>query len=580
MKERRRLIAVLLAMVICISLLAACGGDSSKPGSSGDTSPGSSGDTTTSGGGSTTTTDNNTNSGGAASPSTSKDYEDTALTVGRTPANEAAAPLPAPTGANVKFADTIDIIIDNTSVASLDPYRGGGPAQMWSFNLMFDRLLYYMGSGNYAPSLATEWHTDDYKTFTFKLREDVVFHNGEPLKASDVVFTCEYGMNPEHSTNATWGLIESVKALGEYEVEIVLKAVGVDFPYRISQGNIAIVNEKALKDDPINGMLIGTGAYRLDEFVENNYWTFTRNDNYWSDLAITRKIIMRYVPEISSRTIMMMNGDSQLCLKVNPDDMELFVGNPDFWIDDHMVNNPTPMHFNVTDPLLSDINLRLALASAMDREEIALVAGGDYYMPAYEDGGAWGYSTEFRNRDIPLIPEDMDAAKAYLEKSSYNGETIEICATNMVTTARAAEVLQQQFSKLGVNTEVRLMEGVAMNEYTQWGNNKSQIILTPIAFSANAAAFRNAMYPRATGNRASFEDPRLTEILDQALVELDYTKRGELYYEAQEIIAEGVPYVNMWYLLQTVVAVKGIGGFNFPGDNLYDFRYIYWQIEG
>ena len=546
-----------IAVLMCLLTVTSCGGNNNS--------------------------NNNTTSGSentsAQSPSDSGNSS-TSQTPGRTEAEEAATVSEAPKGDDVRFADAIDIIIDNNPVSHLNAFLGGSPAQIWSFNLMFDRLLYYAGAGDYRASLAKEWSTEDYKTFNFTLRDDVYFHNGEKLTADDVVFTVNYGKNPETSTNSTWPLIDTATALDEQNVQIVLKNPDVDFYFRISAPGVPIINEKAVNDNPATGMTIGTGAFSLVEFVENNYWSFERNDNYWGEAPITKKITMRYIPELASRTIMMQNKESQLCLKTNPDDMDLFVGNPDYWIDDHIVNNPTLIQFNMTDPICKDYNFRMAIASAINRAEIALVAGGEYYMGDYESGGVWGHGTEFRNTDIPMVPEDIEAAKEYLELSPYNGETIEIAAINMVTTARAAEVVQEQLSKINIKIDIKLMENVALTEYTQWGNNRSQIIMNPIAFSSSASSYRSAVYPGSPANRTSYDNPVVSEMLDRAAQTFDYDERGDIYREIQATIAEDPPFFNMWYLLQTVVAVKGIGGFNFPGDNLYDFRYIYWQIEG
>ena len=560
MKKTRKLIAILLAMFICLSMLAACSDkDSTAPSSEGESTGGS-----------------------EATPSPSSTYNapDSAAG-GRVEADEAGLASAAPTGEAVKFAEEIHMIIDNTPVATLDPFRSGGPAQIWSCHLIFDRLIYYIGDGQYIPSIATEWHTDDYKTFTFKLRDDVVFHNGEKLKASDVVFTFEWGANPEHSTNATWGMVDTIVALDDYTVQIDLKRMDVDFLFRVSQPAIAIVNEKAVTEDPLNGSLIGTGAFVLTEFVENNYMVYERNDNYFGEPPITRKLTLSYISEISSRTIMMLNGEAQMCMKISGDDMDLFIDNPDFWIDDHVVNNPSVIRFNMTDRITGDLNFRLAVAHCINRADLALVGGGGWYFPDYESGSAWGYSSEFRNKDIPMIPEgDLDLAKQYLDESSYDGSPVEILTANLISTIRAAEVLQQQLGAIGIETYVTMMEGVAQPDYVKWGNNQSQINLGVIPFTSAAFSIRSPLYPESPGNVTSYNNPAVTELLDRAASELDYNERGKIYREIQELVSADVPYLNMWYLLQTCVYVQGIGGFGFPGDNLYDFRYVYWQIEG
>ena len=572
MRKSKKIIALIISALICLSLLTACGGNDNPSGSASTESDSASTANTSNTSSSSSNTNNNADSGNtSANP---------AQAPGRTQAEEAAAPAAAPSGETVRFAEEIDIIIDNTPISHANPFLGGSPAHSWTFNLIFDRLVYYAGDGIFIPSLATEWSTDDYITFIFKLREDVVFHNGAKFTADDVLFTIEYGQNPDTSTQTVWRMIKEAKALDDYTVQIEINDMDVDFLFRLSRPNMAICSRKAITDDPVNGMTVGTGAFRLVEFVENNYWIMERNDDYFDEPAITRKITMRYIPEQNNRTIMMLNGESQICLKINPDDMDLFVGNPDFWIDDHVVNNPTCIHFNMTDPITGDLNFRMAVAHAIDKYDIAMVAGGEYYFADYETSGVYGYSTEFRNMDLPPILHDVEKAKEYLAKSTYNGEVVEICTTSLISTLRASEIIQQQLKEVGIESEIYQIESIAMNEYTAYGNNQSQMVLNVFSFSASSSSYRACLLPNSAQNRASYDNPLVVEMLDRAAATIDYDERGAIIKEIQAIVREELPVVNMWYLLQTVACVQGIGGFNFPGDNLYDFRYLYWQIEG
>ena len=547
MKKIKKIIALVITVIICLSLCTACGGSntpsSSPPVTSGSNPP--------------------------ASPSPSQKSDDVA---GREE---------APIGENIRFAEKIDIVIDNMSVAVLNPFAPGGsfPAIMWSYNLMYDRLLRFAGGSEYEPSLATEWTTDDYITFTLKLRDDIYFQNGEKFTANDVVFTAKLSKDSAGSpSNVIWAPVKEVTAIDEYTVQFVMNNVTVNFWYNLARPEAVICNEKAVNADSEKGPWVGTGAYCLTEFTANNYWVFERNDNYWGEPPITKTLTMRYLPEINTRAISLLNGECQICFKISNEDMDLFENNPDYVIFDHELNNPSPLYFNMTDPLCADYNFRMAVISALNREEISLAVAGNYTRPAYDDGGVWGNFQEFRNRDIPMVPEDLEAAKAYLEASPYNGEVVEIAAANAMN-IKAAEIVQQQLDQIGLKTEINIMDGTALSAYVAWGNNKSQIVSVGMQLYLEASSFNNLVYPERAQNRSSYSNPIITDLVDRATKELDYAKREELYKEIQSILAEDPPFVNLFWILQTVVGVKGIGGFNLPADSFYDLRYIYLQLE-
>jgi ABC-type transport system substrate-binding protein len=160
MKRTKKIIAVFLALTVCIGLLAACGPSDDTGGGSGTGTGGSTG-----GGG-----------GGGLAP---------------IPAPADVAPEAPPEGANL--ADHIDIIIDATTITVINPLvpAGGGGPTAWSYYMVHDRLVEKVGPGVYEPGIATSWETDDWKNFTFYLRDNAYFHNGDHFTAEDVVFTVE-----------------------------------------------------------------------------------------------------------------------------------------------------------------------------------------------------------------------------------------------------------------------------------------------------------------------------------------------------------------------------------------------------
>ena len=559
--DKRRMIAFVIAILMCLPLLAACGGSgkdssstatSSEPSAPGTSSSGSSGSTGSSG-------------SVTPPPQMSPDI--------------AAVPGQAPEDVNARFADEIVIITDGNGGSVINPFYPAITitAVFWTYNLIYDRLLYPVGVGEQGPNLATEWETDDFVTFTLKLRDDVYFHNGDKFTAKDVVFTALTGRDsPGTVSNNIWGKVVDAIAVDDYTVQIILDGINVDFWYLLARNDAVILNERAIAEDPEKGPWVGTGAYILREFVPLDHWIFERNDNYWGEPPITPKLTMLHIPEPNTRTIMLLNGEAQIVFQAPKEDLYLFRDDPDYVFFQHIINNTSPIVFNLSHPVLSDWNFRMAVASAVDREEIAIGVSADYVFPDYDYGALWGYMTEFQNKDLPLIPEDLEAAKRYLEASTYNGETL-VITTALPENTKAAEIVQQQLNRIGINTELNRVEMTAINPMHQ--SNQLEILCTGAQFYLNGATIRNLVYPNAPSNRAQYNNPEVTDLLDRAAREFDYNARGELYKEVQRILAEDLPFFNLFWVSAISVGVKGIGGFNLPVDMYYDLRYIYWQLD-
>ena len=149
---------------------------------------------------------------------------------GNTPANNTPANnTPANNGSSAepKYKEEITVVMES-AVPTTDRFKAGTETtvaqRLWL--VLFDRLIDKV-DGKFVPMLATEWHTDDSKVFTFKLRDDVVFHNGEKFKADDVVYTYEraktaVGANI-YSLFARY--IDKIEAVSDYELKITLNAV-------------------------------------------------------------------------------------------------------------------------------------------------------------------------------------------------------------------------------------------------------------------------------------------------------------------------------------------------------------------
>ena len=541
MKKTNRFIAIVLTLVMCLALLAAC--QPADPGGNVTPTPGP-------------------------------------ATTGPSPTpGPPTPPAPPPAGANL--APFVDVII-RTGVAILDPFipAGSNAPTFQHINMFQDRLLNNRGDGTVEPQLATRWETDDYQTFIFYLREDVYFHNGDHFTAADVVWTVTEAQEAAGIVRTVWGSVEEVEALDTYTVRMTLESVNVDFPMVITHPAGGFYNERAMTNNRDTGIHVGTGPFKVVGFVSGDHTEFERNYDYWGELPPTERVIIRFVPEGSARTIMLMNRESHVTDAIITEDLPMFRDHSDYTVEQLVVNNPWFMAFNMAHPIAGDRNFRMAVAHALYRPDIALYAVGAEGGPELS-GTFWGNTMEFRANDIPLIPRDLDLARNYLAASVWNGETIEIVAS-LPTQVRAMEIVQLQMAEIGIPVEVRQMDNAGLNALMAHSPTQPAghtIVLHTSSVASLASDIRVNIHSTAVNNRAGYMNPEIDRLLDLAITQGNPAEREATYRQIQYILAEDIPFLNLYAEYRSIVAIKGVSGATFGDIVNWSWRGVYWNLD-
>lgn len=501
----------------------------------------------------------------------------------RTPKPETQAPVIVSTATpppEAVYAEELVITIGQNRITVIDPGNTGSSAETtsWVLNSSHNTLteVDWENPGEYIPSVAKSWETTDMQHFTFNLRDDVYFHNGEKLTADDVAFTIDRAKNsPGTHVYDKLAKIESYEVVDDYTIKVNYKDVNVDTIAEWAFPVTGILNRKALEEDPENGYLIGTGPYVIDEFVPSDYVTFVRNDDYWGELPKTKRLVFKYIAEQALRMPLLESHDCQVAFSAANADFPYMESNPDkFKIFTYIGNNTQYIAFNMNDPITGDINFRRAVAAAIDREEIIQLAMNGY--GAIPDTGAyWGYKTQYKNYDIPLIEHDEEAAKAYLAQSSYNGETVTITTSIMVS---AATVVQEQLARVGINCEIVQTDTAGVAAVASYSNNVSQMVMMPGGWQFEASSARNFFYPGASNNRASYFNQEVADLIDAAAKEIDEAKREQMYKRIQEITAEDLPFLVLVGPEHVIGALPNVDGVKLAVTSYHDLSYVYQVI--
>jgi len=486
--------------------------------------------------------------------------------------------VPAEELENVEYADTF-VRLSRDKIAMINPYNVGGQFICMGevYHNVYDTLLYLTTDYEYLPCLATEWSTEDYQHFNFKLRQGVKFHNGEEFTADDVVFNYEYALNCPGVSNYSRAVkIESIEVVNDYEINMNLYDTNYDWFYEMANPiGFVMCNREAVEADPENGPMIGTGAYKITEFVSSEHVTFTRFDDYWGEAPITETMVMRYIAESTAQLIMLENGEADATPVAE-------VSIPKYEADDNYIVNYVfnsscgYIAFNCQRPITGDVNFRMACAYCFNVQEFIDIALAGYGK-AQPNATLWGTGAAYYNYDIPAIEQNLETAKEYLAKSCYNGEKVELVAT-LGYTQSVAQVAMAQMQAIGINAYVTECDSPTLTTRSKWGSNDIDMLVLQQMFGAMANSI-NVAITENVNNKAAWINDEVVDLVAKTTIEPDGEERQADYYRIQEIMYEEMPYFPTYHVGVFDLERAGVGGVTLWPTGLNDFSKAYRIIS-
>ncbi len=458
-------------------------------------------------------------------------------------------------------------------IKTVDVQSGSNVYHNVLFRLTHDALVYPNAeTGAIEPRLAKEWTWVDDQTIEFKLRDDVTFHNGEKLKASDVVFTMERGKELGTTISVKLAGLVSCEAVDDTTVRMNLEAPNVDWLYTLSVAHMGIVSEKALADDPEEGGKIGTGAWIVDSYVPSDYVKVVRNENYWGELPKTESITLKYMPENSARLIALQNGEIDVCLNPNNNELHFIEEDDNLSLVQYDGTNEVFFAFNNRTGPGTNKNLRLAIAHCIDTDSIIAAA-----MDGYAKKGLsyWGWNTFGYYDGFGEYGYDLEKAKSYLDQAGLAPGEAKIAV--YVSTAErkiAAQIIQESAKKIGLEIEIKEIDDAGLTSLSQYKTASHEAMINGINWAPQGDDVRRAYAPNSNTNKGVIDNARINELMDLAIAEMDESKRMEYYKELQEIVHEEAYVIPIYYPLASVGINKNAEGAVFCPDGNHDFSQL------
>jgi peptide/nickel transport system substrate-binding protein len=468
------------------------------------------------------------------------------------------------------------MIIEN-SPTNLDPRVGLDAYSERIDSLIFDDLLTRDDHLNVQPQLAERWEMPDPLTYVFHLRKGVTFHDGRPLTSRDVKWTFDSLLEGKviSTKAAVYHYVDHIEAPDEATVVFRLKEPFATLLWNLSDGAIGIVPYGSGRE--ISQAPIGSGPFRFVRAQQDEEVVVERNPGYWGEKPRLESVRFAVVPDATTRALELRKGSADVTVNSLTSDMVLALERqPDLAVLRGPGTVLSYLSFNLRDPILADKRVRQAIAYAIDRAPMIHYLLRDFARPAYSllPPESWAYDGR-----APHYDHNPELASQLLDRAGYPASHgvrfhLTIKTSTDENTRLLAAVLQQQLREVGIVLEIRTFEfatffaDITRGEYQmhslRWvGGNEDPDIFEYV--------FHSDKFTPHGGNRTFYSNPQLNLLIDRARSEADQQVRIELYREIQQILAQDVPSINLWYWDNVMVHSKRVKNLVLHPSGNYDF---------
>lgn len=428
---------------------------------------------------------------------------------------------------------------------------------------VFESLTTVAENGEVQPNLATSWEvSEDGLTYTFKLAEGVTFHDGSTLDAEDVVYSFDRAMG-EDSVNPSKDIfepIESVKAVDPQTVEITLKAKDAFFLFNMGQGDSAVVASESAESNNANP--VGSGPFKFDSWTRGDRLTLVKNPDHRdaADVALD-KVVFRFISDPAAATAAMMAEELDAFPGFPaPELLPQFEADPRFRVNVGSTEGEVILAMNNAKPPFDNVEVRRAVATAIDRDEIIegamygqAVPIGSFYPP---HGTAYVDLTD-------AYPHDSAKAEEMFEAAGVAGATMTLRVPPFPYATRSAEIIQNQLAEAGIDAKVENVEwGFWIDEVYKQKNYDMTII-------AHTSPNDMGNFARGPDYFYGYDNAEMTALWEQITTEVDPAKRDELLKQGQQMLSDQSVHAFLFQLPLLGVFREGVEGYWSSSPVLY-----------
>lgn len=446
---------------------------------------------------------------------------------------------------------------------------------------VFETLVTYGPEGpDIVPCLATSWeHSADGKTWTFKLRSGVKFHDGTALDSAAVAFCFDRLLNPKNEFafdanfpyRSFYEVIEKVEAPDPATSVFLLKQPNATFLANLAMFPAMIFSPAAVKEkeDRFPFEPVGTGPFKFVRWDRNERIVLEANPDHWGGKPEVGRVIFRPIPENSVRFQLLKSGELDIIDGLNLSDLDAVKEDASLSLLEVPGMNFGYLSMNTTRKPFDDAKVRRAVAHAVDRDKIIKLA-----LRGHGSHGAnplpptvWGYA-----HDLKAWPYDPAKARALLAEAGLkDGFDVDLWAMPnprpyMPEPQKVAQILQEDLRAVGIRAKIVSFDWQTYREKVRHGEH-DMCLLGWITDNGDPDNFLYALLDQDNAvvgsalNVSFYKNDKVHAALTAAQRELAAEKRLALYHEAQRQILEDVPMLPLAYLPEYAGTRKRVTGY-------------------
>lgn len=395
--------------------------------------------------------------------------------------------------------------------------------------------------------------SEDGCTWTFHLRQGVKFHNGEELTADDVVASMIAAQSEPNVANFTKDYT-SVEAADKYTVVITTPSFTSNLLYSLANHANFILPKSLLESGHnFNEEPCGTGAFKFVKWNHGDSIEYVANEDYYAGAPAIKKLIWRFIPEGTSRSLVLEAGEVDFVIDVDAANLGGIEDNPDLYLDTIDSITLNFLNLNDTKGYLADANVRKALDCAVNKQAVVQIAENGHASVAYAQT-----PTSFPGSTTEGCVEgyNPEKAKEYLAAWGGNPADIElsiICSND--AKVRAAQVILANLKDIGVNATIEQMDLATYLDVTAAGDHTG--FIGGYSASSMIQYLMLNFHSSAIGaaNKSRVNDPEIDALIEAADAARTTEERNEILVKVNTILNELNPQVSL-YQNQRLYAYK------------------------
>jgi peptide/nickel transport system substrate-binding protein len=465
-------------------------------------------------------------------------------------------------------------------VLTLDPHQSADRASGLVIDNIHGSLLRVgQDSETIEPEAAESWEvSDDGLTYTFTLRKGLKFSDGSAVTPQDVIFSLQRAMSEESRLAWMMPPIESIEAVGDNGVRVVLQDPSPPFASNMTGGMGAVLPKKLVEeqgeafwDNPV-----GIGPWVVKEWAKGERLILARNPNYWNpDLPYLEEVEIEVAGDDNTRMLKFQAGEYDIALRVPPNQVETISKLENVTVS---VDTPAAVYcilINQNRGPLGDVHVRRAMNYAVDKQGLiqAVVFG------QAQEATSFLPPILYWNDDLEGYPYDVAKAQEEMAKSSVpEGFKVAVLANSGDQISReVVTALIDMWAQIGIELEPDLIErGAALGRAFQGDYDLFLNMFSGSSIDPDLLTKAMVYGKGFTAPLMGYENARVDELVEQPSA--DAETREQAYREIQALVNEDAPLVLLFYPQQATAAQSKVKGFNMLSTEEIDLSLI-WLDE-